>query len=137
MEKKEIHSDDEEMLITDTIKTGEEKNQKEEKANLDNIDISNLKEVGLSNLLNNITKGNQIKREYAKVRVPPNRMKPLRDNWATIVKVLVEHMKIQIRMNPKKKCIEIRTSPTTTDPCAIRKCEDFLKSFICGFDLQD
>ena len=125
------------MIITDTIKTGEDKKEKDKEIALDNIDISNLKEVGLSNLLNNITKGNQAKREYAKVLVPPNRMKPVRDNWTTIVKVLVEHMKIQIRMNPKKKCIEIRSSPTTTDPCAIRKCEDFLKAFMCGFELQD
>ena len=138
MSKKENHSDDEEMLITDTIKTGEEKKKnKEEDIKIDNIDISNLKEVGLSNLLNNITKNNQTKREYARILVPPNRMKPLRDNWTTIVKVLVEHMKIQIRMNTKKKHIEIRTSPTTTDPCAIRKCEDFLKAFMCGFELQD
>ena len=107
MEKKENHSDDEEMIITDTIKTGEDKKQKEEDIKVDNIDISNLKEVGLSNLLNNITKGNQIKREYAKVRVPPNRMKPVRDNWTTIVKVLVEHMKIQIRMNPKKNVLKL------------------------------
>ena len=106
MEKKENHSDDE-MIITDTIKTGEEKKEKEKENKIDNIDISNLKEVGLSNLLNNMTKGNQIKREYAKVLVPPNRMKPVRDNWTTIVKVLVEHMKIQIRMNPKKNVLKL------------------------------
>ena len=137
MSKKENHSDDEEMIVTDTIKTGEEQKKKDNEIPLDNIDISNLKEVGLSNLINNMTKGNQVKREYSKVLVPPNRMKPVRDNWTTIVKVLVEHMKIQIRMNPKKKFIEIRSSPTTTDPCAIRKCEDFLKAFMCGFELQD
>ena len=135
MSKKESASDDEEMQITDTIKTGEKKS--EHLSEKDEINISNLKEVGLSNLLNNITKPNQMKREYAKITVPPNRMKPVRDNWTTIVKVLVEHMKIQIRMNTKKMCIEIRSSPTTTDPCAIRKCEDFLKAYMCGFELQD
>ena len=139
MSKIENHSDDEEMIITDTIKTGEDKKKKEDEKDIpiDNIDISNLKEVGLSSLLNNMTKGNQTKREYAKILVPPNRMKPVRENWTTIVKVLVEHMKIQIRMNPKKKCIDVRSSPTTTDPCAIRKCEDFLKAYMCGFELQD
>ena len=102
MAKNENHSDDEEMIITDTIKTGEDKKKKDKEIPLDNIDISNLKEVGLSSLLNNMTKGNQTKREYAKVLVPPNRLKPVRENWTTIVKVLVEHMKIQIRMNTKK-----------------------------------
>jgi RNA-binding protein PNO1 len=108
MSKKENHSDDEEMIITDTIKTGEDKKKKEDEKEIpiDNIDISNLKEVGLSSLLNNMTKGNQIKGEYAKILVPPNRMKPVRENWTTIVKVLVEHMKIQIRMNPKKSVLK-------------------------------
>ncbi len=90
--------------MPNTIKTGKIKKKEEEEKEIpiDNIVISNLKEIGLSSLLNNMTKGNQTKREYAKILVPPNRMKPFRENWTTIVKVLVEHMKIQIRMNPKK-----------------------------------
>ena len=99
MSKIETNQDDEEMQITDTLKTGEEKPQAQIP---ENINISNLKEVGLSNLLNTITNPNQVKREYAKIIVPPNRIKPVRENWTTIVKVLVEHMKIQIRMNTKK-----------------------------------
>ena len=90
---------DEQMQITDTIKTGEKEITKTQLP--ENINISNLKEVGLSNLLNTITNPNQVKREYAKVIVPQNRIKPVRENWTTIVKVLVEHMKIQIRMNTK------------------------------------
>ena len=56
MSKKENRGDDEEMIITDTIKTGEDKKKKNEEVPLDNIDISNLKEVGLSSLLNNMQK---------------------------------------------------------------------------------
>ena len=139
MSKNEIkpEEEDEEMQITDSIKTGDKKNKSSQSQIPEEINVSNLKEIGLSNLLNNITRPNQVKREYAKIIVPLNRIKPVRDNWTTIVKVLVEHMKIQIRMNTKKMCIEIRTSPTTTDPCAIRKCEDFLKAYMCGFELQD
>ena len=137
IESKKIEEEEDiQMEITDTIKTGEKKNSSSLPPQ-ETLDPSSLKEVGLSNLLKSITNTNQVKREYAKIIVPPNRMKPIRDNWTTIVKVLVEHMKIQIRMNTKKKCIEIRSSPTTTDPCAIRKCEDFLKAYMCGFELQD
>ncbi len=115
--------------ITDTISTI--KNQTEEQETLKPIDINTITQTSIS-------QSNQsIKKEYSRIQVPPNRMKPLKENWATIVKVLVEHMKIQIKMNPKKKCIEIRTSETTKDPCAIRKSEDFLKAFMCGFELQD
>jgi RNA-binding protein PNO1 len=126
--------------ITDNIETGknESQNSMDITNSINNIDVSNqLKSTILSSVLNSNSNNKIVKREYCKVIVPVNRMKPLKENWPTIVKVLVEHMKIQIKMNLKKKCIEIRTSDTTEDPCAIRKCEDFLKAFMCGFELQD
>ncbi len=126
--------------ITDNIETGknESQNSMDITNSINNIDVSNqLKSTILSSVLNSNNNNKIVKREYCKIIVPVNRMKPLKENWPTIVKVLVEHMKIQIKMNLKKKCIEIRTSDTTEDPCAIRKCEDFLKAFMCGFELQD
>jgi RNA-binding protein PNO1 len=126
--------------ITDNIETGknESQNSMDITNSINNIDVSNqLKSTILSSVLNSNSNNKIVKREYCKIIVPVNRMKPLKENWPTIVKVLVEHMKIQIKMNLKKKCIEIRTSDTTEDPCAIRKCEDFLKAFMCGFELQD
>lgn len=125
--------DEEEMIIQDTIKTSDKKDTSK-------IDPKSLKTTGLSSVLSSINTSSKpapVKREYAKVLVPQNRMTPLKDNWATIVKVLVEHMKLQIRMNPKKRCVELRTSATTDDPCAVRKCEDFLKAYMLGFELQD
>ena len=125
--------------ITDNIETGKNESQNSmDITNSMNIDVSNqIKSTILSSVLNSNNNNKIVKREYCKIIVPVNRMKPLKENWPTIVKVLVEHMKIQIKMNLKKKCIEIRTSDTTEDPCAIRKCEDFLKAFMCGFELQD
>ena len=126
--------------ITDNIETGknESQNSMDITNSINNIDVSNqIKSTVLSSVLNSNNNNKIVKREYCKIIVPVNRMKPLKENWPTIVKVLVEHMKIQIKMNLKKKCIEIRTSDTTEDPCAIRKCEDFLKAFMCGFELQD
>ena len=117
--------------ITDNIQTG----SSQPSLSTMNIDstLTQIKNTSLSTT----TAPNQSKRDYAKVQVPQNRMKPLKENWPTIVKVLVEHMKIQMKMNVKKKCVEMRSGETTEDPCAIRKCEDFLKAFMCGFDLQD
>lgn len=46
-------------------------------------------------------------------------------------------MKIQVRMNTKGKCVEIRTCDKTVDISAMQKSEEFLKAFMCGFDLQD
>jgi Predicted RNA-binding protein (contains KH domains) len=46
-------------------------------------------------------------------------------------------MKLQIRMNTKKKCVEIKSSEHTEDKNAIQRSADFLKAFMLGFDLND
>lgn len=48
-----------------------------------------------------------------------------------------EHLKLQIRMNTKGRAVEIKTSPYTSDVGALQKAEDFVKSFMLGFDLAD
>jgi len=77
------------------------------------------------------------KTEYRKVPVPRHRYTPLKQNWESILKTLVEHMKLQVRMNTKRRTVEIRTSQHTEDPGAIQKASDFLKAFMLGFDIQD
>ena len=126
--------------ITDNIETGFNQNEEmlgdEENllmsVEVDNL-IKNVEERTLEMNKNNTT----LKQDYRRVLVPMNRMKPLKENWPTIVKALVEHMKVQVKMNTKKKCVEMRTSETTTDISAIQKSEEFLRAFMCGFDLQD
>ena len=78
-----------------------------------------------------------IGKEYRKIMVPANRLKGLKDNWPTIVKAIIEHMKLEIRMNIKQKCIELRTSEKTINTSAMQRSEDFLKSYMCGFDISD
>jgi len=74
---------DEEFVITDTLETG--KNNIEVSEELMAVDLTN-KNDKTSN--NNIS-SQKIKPEQRKVMVPANRMKPLKDNWATIVRALV------------------------------------------------
>ncbi|KAJ4344813.1 pre-rRNA-processing protein pno1 [Didymosphaeria variabile] len=50
---------------------------------------------------------------------------------------LVEHLKLQVRMNTSKKSVEMRTSGATTDTGALQKGEDFVKAFCLGFDVDD
>lgn len=76
-------------------------------------------------------------KEYRKILVPSNRLKALKENWPTIVKAIIEHMKLEIRMNIKSKCIELRTSEKTINTSAMQKSEDFLKAYMCGFDISD
>lgn len=117
--------------ICDNVETGKNLNE------LMTVDVdTTMKED--SNLPSGLEgRNNVVRKDYRRVLVPANRMKPLKDNWPTIVKALVEHMKIQVKMNTKLKCVEMRSCETTEDVSAIHKSEEFLKAFMCGFDLQD
>ncbi|KAL8843627.1 MAG: hypothetical protein Q9170_000131 [Blastenia crenularia] len=75
--------------------------------------------------------------ESRKVLVPPHRMTPLKSSWPKIYSPLVEHLKLQVRMNLKGKAVELRTSKHTTDAGALQKGEDFVKAFTLGFDVDD
>jgi RNA-binding protein PNO1 len=114
--------------ITDNIETGNNENE------MMGIDVDTIRSEDI-----NILSTNQpvIKKDYRRLLVPANRMKPLKENWTTIVKALVEHMKIQVKMNTKLKCVEIRSCEKTEDVSAVHKSQEFLKAFMCGFDLQD
>ncbi|KAH8731349.1 Pre-rRNA-processing protein PNO1 [Phaeosphaeriaceae sp. PMI808] len=77
------------------------------------------------------------RRETRKVPIPPHRMTPLKTAWPKIYPPLVEHLKLQVRMNIKTKSVELRNSPSTTDTGALQKGEDFVKAFTLGFDVDD
>ncbi|CCD22588.1 Pno1p NDAI_0A04310 [Naumovozyma dairenensis CBS 421] len=80
----------------------------------------------------------KVKLESRKIAVPPHRMTPLRNSWTKIYPPLVDHLKLQVRMNLKTKSVELRTHPKhTTDPGALQKGADFIKAFTLGFDLDD
>ncbi|KAI0018292.1 eukaryotic type KH-domain (KH-domain type I) [Xylariomycetidae sp. FL0641] len=72
-----------------------------------------------------------------KVTIPPNRFTPLKNNWPRIYPPLVEHLKLQVRMNVAQKRVELRTSKHTTDTGALQKGADFIQAFALGFDLDD
>jgi RNA-binding protein PNO1 len=69
--------------------------------------------------------------------VPPHRMTPLKDKWLDIHKPIVEHMLLQVRMNVKLRCVELRTSEATQETQALQKAADFVKAFLLGFDVSD
>lgn len=77
------------------------------------------------------------KSESRKVSIPPHRMAPLKSTWPKIYPPLVEHLKLQVRMNLKDKAVELRSSALTTDTGALQKGADFVKAFALGFDVDD
>jgi RNA-binding protein PNO1 len=75
--------------------------------------------------------------ETRKVPIPPHRMTPLKNAWPKIYPPLVEHLKLQVRMNVKSRSVELRTSKHTEDTGALQKGEDFVKAFSLGFEVDD
>ena len=51
----------------------------------------------------------------------------------------LEHLilNLQIRLNPKTRSVELKTSETTDDPGAIQKGQDFVEAFMMGSEMQD
>eukprot|EP00941_MAST-03F_sp_MAST-3F-sp1_P003414 g3414.t1 len=75
--------------------------------------------------------------EVRQVKCPQHRYTPLKENWENIMKPIVEHMKLQVRFNPKKRCVEMKTSKFTMDGGALQKAADFVHAFMLGFEVQD
>ena len=75
--------------------------------------------------------------ESRKIHVPPHRMTPLKSQWPKIYPPLVQHLKLQVRMLPHKKIVELRTSKYTTDAGALQKAADFVRAFCFSFDVDD
>lgn len=78
-----------------------------------------------------------IKPQSMKVPIPPHRMSPLKATWSKIYPPLVEHLKLQVRMNIKSRSVELRTCKATKDAGSLQKGADFVKAFALGFDVDD
>ncbi|RLN53869.1 hypothetical protein BBJ28_00008010 [Nothophytophthora sp. Chile5] len=77
------------------------------------------------------------KNDFRRVRVPAHRYTPLKNDWPNIMKPIVEHLQLQIRMNTKTRCIELKNSPRTVDAGALQKAADFVQAYMMGFEVQD
>ena len=76
--------------------------------------------------------------EIRRIHVPVNRLSPLKNAWIEIIKPLVEVLKIQVRMNPRKKCVEMRAGPNTEEPSNyLNKAAEYVRAFLLGFAVQD
>ncbi|EDW66056.2 RNA-binding protein pno1 [Drosophila novamexicana] len=79
----------------------------------------------------------RIRSELRKVSVPPHRYSSLKEHWMKIFTPVVEHMKLQIRFNMKARQVELRIGPETPDISNLQKGADFVKAFLCGFEVDD
>ncbi|KAK3352817.1 hypothetical protein B0T25DRAFT_542851 [Lasiosphaeria hispida] len=75
--------------------------------------------------------------ETRKIPIPPNRMSALKNNWSKIYPPLVDHCKLQVRMNIKEKRVELRSSKFTETNESLQMGADFVSAFAMGFDIDD
>lgn len=78
-----------------------------------------------------------LKRQLRRIAVPAHRLAPLKASWITLIEPLLEHMKLQVRMNTKRRAVEIRNSEQTSDIGYLQKAADYMKAFMLGFDQTD
>eukprot|EP00928_Gymnodinium_smaydae_P005529 TRINITY_DN11880_c0_g1_i1.p1 TRINITY_DN11880_c0_g1~~TRINITY_DN11880_c0_g1_i1.p1 ORF type:complete len:279 (-),score=80.14 TRINITY_DN11880_c0_g1_i1:106-942(-) len=78
-----------------------------------------------------------VKRQLRRIPVPPQRMTPLKASWMSLIQPLVEHLKLQVRMNTRRRAVEIRSSEKTEDIGYLQKAADYMKAFMLGFDQAD
>ncbi|CAG4939211.1 RNA-binding protein pno1 [Colias croceus] len=80
---------------------------------------------------------NETKVNMRKVAVPAHRYTPLKENWLKIFTPIVEHLLLQVRFNTKTRNVEIKIGPETKDIANLQKAADFVKAFVCGFEVED
>jgi len=75
--------------------------------------------------------------EFRRIPVPPHRYTPLRKEWMRIYSPIVEHLKLDVRMNPRNRSVELKTSAHTDDVDTLQKAADFVRAFLLGFEVAD
>eukprot|EP01026_Neomeris_dumetosa_P046106 TRINITY_DN391_c0_g1_i3.p2 TRINITY_DN391_c0_g1~~TRINITY_DN391_c0_g1_i3.p2 ORF type:complete len:244 (-),score=34.58 TRINITY_DN391_c0_g1_i3:346-1077(-) len=78
-----------------------------------------------------------VKPEFRTIGVPQHRMTPLKSAWMELYKPIVEVMKLDMRMNLKKRRVELKTTKDNPDAGELQKAADFTHAFILGFEVKD
>lgn len=64
-------------------------------------------------------------------------MTPLRKDWLKVYTPLVEQLGLQVRMNLKRKSVDVKTCDETADVGAVQKAADFIRAYGLGFEVED
>lgn len=130
-QENEVENDEEMLIDTENVPS---EGLQQSKADSHNVELD---ELGKPKFSGEAQSSMKVKLESRKVPVPPHRMTPLKNVWTKIYPPLVDHLKLQVRMNLKTKTVELRTNKATTDAGALQKGADFVKAFTLGFDVDD
>ena len=62
-----------------------------------------------------------LKNEFRRIPIPPHRMSPLKREWVNLYTPMVEMLGLQVRMNVKRRCVEmkVRRIPHRAANCCV------------------
>lgn len=69
-----------------------------------------------------------LKDEFRRISIPQHRMTPLKRDWVNLYTPMVEHLGLQVRMNPRRRAVELKVSsfhcwpPSRWGPYPTQKC---------------
>lgn len=125
-------ADDDDLMIDDAAPTGGQVQSTDADDSLQFAPISAASLAAAQASAGNVTKS-----QLRKIPIPPHRMSPLKRDWPKIYTPLVEQANLMVRMNPRTRCVEIKTSKFTDDLGVLQKAADFVKAYALGFDADD
>ncbi|SOV25412.1 small subunit rRNA processing KH domain protein, putative [Plasmodium sp. DRC-Itaito] len=102
------------------------------------IDSTNDKKINKKLIIKNKKKNNNNNMNTHEMRIitiPKQRRSSVIKNWLELIKPIVTHLKLEIRMNKDK--IEVRTCKLTEDKNNLQKSSDYIKAYLLGFTLED
>ncbi|SPJ13053.1 small subunit rRNA processing KH domain protein, putative [Plasmodium sp. DRC-Itaito] len=102
------------------------------------IDNTNDKKINKKLIIKNKKKNNNSNMNTHEMRIitiPKQRRTSVIKNWLELIKPIVTHLKLEIRMNKDK--IEVRTCKLTEDKNNLQKSSDYIKAYLLGFTLED
>ncbi|KAI5171583.1 RNA-binding protein PNO1 [Nematocida sp. LUAm3] len=79
----------------------------------------------------------EIPYELRSIPVPQKRIKSIKENWMKIYTPIVMQCNLEVRMNLLGRCIDVRTCKKTLTPVAIQRAEEFIRSIVLGFPVED
>ncbi|OXB70953.1 UNVERIFIED_CONTAM: hypothetical protein H355_015865 [Colinus virginianus] len=86
--------------------------------------------------------------ELRRLYVPAHRFTPLRKQWVMLIEPLVTHLQLQVRMNVRRRCVELRRIPSSNSSSVsteiseessslLQKGSDYVRAFLLGFAVRD
>eukprot|EP00812_Abedinium_dasypus_P003385 NODE_1417_length_1146_cov_255.438130.p1 GENE.NODE_1417_length_1146_cov_255.438130~~NODE_1417_length_1146_cov_255.438130.p1 ORF type:complete len:277 (+),score=80.41 NODE_1417_length_1146_cov_255.438130:109-939(+) len=76
-------------------------------------------------------------KQMRRVSCPPHRLTPLKAIWTVLLEPLVDHLKLQVRFNTRRRAVELKNSEHTVDVGSLQKGADYLRAFMLGFEQAD